>query len=238
MDWEAFFAVHKDLPREGPGSEEDVAWALELAALPEGAAICDAGAGAGGDVVALARAGRVLAVDLQEGFVAQMQARFADRPQVTVRKDDMAGIAAFAEAPFDMIWCAGALYFLGLKPGLEVMRGALKPGGVLAFSEPCYFTETPSAEARAFLEDYPTRDRAGIAAAVAAAGFEILGTRDVSDAGWEAYYQPMEARIEALRPGADAGLTEMLDLCAQEAQDWRAVKSETGYHLVVARRMS
>ncbi|WP_167647711.1 class I SAM-dependent methyltransferase [Mameliella alba] len=238
MDWEAFFAVHKDLPREGPGSAEDVAWALALAALPEGAAICDAGAGAGGDVVALARAGRVLAVDLQEGFVAQMQARFADLPQVTVRKDDMGRIAEFAEAPFDMIWCAGALYFLGLEPGLEVMRGALKPGGVLAFSEPCYFTETPSAEARAFWEDYPTRDRAGIAEAVAAAGFEILGTRDVSDAGWEAYYQPMEARIDALRPGADAGLTEMLDLCAQEARDWRAVKSETGYHLVVARRLS
>ena len=73
---------------------------------------------------------------------------------------------------------------------------------------------------------------------MAAAGCEILGTRDVSDAGWEAYYQPMEARIEALRPGADAGLTEMLDLCAQEAQDWRAVKSETGYHLFVARRLS
>ncbi|MDD9728551.1 class I SAM-dependent methyltransferase [Mameliella sp. AT18] len=238
MDWEAFFAVHKDLPREGPGSAEDVAWALELAALPEGAAICDAGAGAGGDVVALARAGRVLAVDLQEGFVAQMQARFADLPQVTVRKDDMGRIAEFAEAPFDMIWCAGALYFLGLEPGLEVMRGALKPGGVMAFSEPCYFTETPSAEARAFWEDYPTRDRAGIAAAVAAAGFEILGTRDVSDAGWEAYYQPMEARIDALRPGADAGLTEMLDLCAQEARAWRAVRHETGYHLVAARRLS
>ena len=74
MDWEAFFTVHKDLPREGPGSPDDVAWALDLAALPEGAVICDAGAGAGGDVAALARAGRVLAVDQQDGFVAQMQA--------------------------------------------------------------------------------------------------------------------------------------------------------------------
>ncbi|MBW4982102.1 class I SAM-dependent methyltransferase [Mameliella sp. CS4] len=238
MDWEAFFTVHKDLPREGPGSPDDVAWALDLAALPEGAVICDAGAGAGGDVAALARAGRVLAVDQQDGFVAQMQARFADLPQVTVRKEDMGRIAEFPEAPFDMIWCAGALYFLGLKPGLEVMRGALKPGGVLAFSEPCYFTETPKEKARAFWEDYPTRDRAGIAAAVAAAGFEILGTRDVSEAGWEAYYQPMEARIAELRPEADAKLTGMLDLCAQEARDWRAVREDTGYHLVVARRLS
>ena len=42
MDWEAFFTVHRGLPREGPGTAEDVAWACGLAGLPEGAVICDA----------------------------------------------------------------------------------------------------------------------------------------------------------------------------------------------------
>ncbi|CAN0342305.1 unnamed protein product, partial [Chrysoparadoxa australica] len=97
---------------------------------------------------------------------------------------------------------------------------------------------TPGPEARAFWDGYPTHDRAGIAAAVSAAGFEPLGTRDVSDAGWEAYYQPMEARIAMLRAKGDPGLTEMLDMCAKEAQDWRAVRSQTGYLLSVARRLS
>jgi hypothetical protein len=46
----------------------------------------------------------------------------------------------------------------------------------------------------------------------------------------------MEARIASLRSGADAGLTAMLDYCAKEASDWRAVKQETGYLLTVARR--
>lgn len=238
MDREAFFEVHKDLPREGPGAPEDVAWALELAALPEGASICDAAAGPGGDVPALLAApgARVVAFDRSEAFVAQMRTRLAGNEAVTVCTADMAGIATLPQAPFDMIWCAGALYFLGLEEGLGVMADALKPGGVLAFSEPCFFAEQPDTAARAFWEGYPTRDMGGILAAVSAAGLQVLGSRKVADAGWEAYYQPMEARIAALRPGAEARLTAMLDLCAQEAATWRQVRDQTGYLLTVARK--
>lgn len=238
MDWEAFFEVHKDLPREGPGTPGDVAWALDLAALPEGAVICDAGAGPGGDVAALLAVpgAQVVAFDATEAFVDQMRARFAGNAAVTVYTADMAEIAALPQAPFDMIWCAGALYFLGLKEGLRVMSTALKPGGVLAFSEPCYFAERPDTAAQTFWEGYPAQGVTDITAAVAAAGFEVLGSRKVPDAGWEAYYQPLEARIAALRPGADARLTAMLDHCAAEVAQWRAVKDQAGYLLTVARR--
>ena len=237
MDWDSFFAVHSDLPREGPGEAEDVAWALALAGLPEGAAICDAGAGAGGDVAALLAVpgARVMAIDTHPGFVAQMRARFAGEGRVRVEAVDMATLAEHPEAPFDMIWCAGALYFLGLEEGLARMAAALKPGGVLAFSEPSFLTDAPSDDAWAFWEGYPVRDAAGIASAVAAAGYESLGTRVLGDAAWEAYYAPMEARIAALRGGADAALAAMLDLCAGEAAQWRRVKRETGYLLTVAR---
>lgn len=237
MDWEAYFTVHSDLPREGPGEAADVAWALALARLPEGAVICDAGAGAGGDVAALLAVpgARVLAVDMHPGFVAQMRARFAGEARVTVEEADMARLAAHPAGPFDLIWCAGALYFLGLEAGLSRMAAALKPGGVLAFSEPCHFVDAPSEAAVAFWDGYPARDAAGIAAVVAAAGFENLGARKVAEAGWEAYYGPMEARIAALRPGAGAGLAAMLDLNADEAAQWRRVKDETGYLLTVAR---
>lgn len=33
MDWKAFFTVHKGLPREGPGTADDVDWACGLAAV-------------------------------------------------------------------------------------------------------------------------------------------------------------------------------------------------------------
>jgi SAM-dependent methyltransferase len=164
-----------------------------------------------------------------------MRARFAGERRVRVEAVDMAALADHPDAPFDMIWCAGALYFLGLEDGLARMASALKQGGVLAFSEPSFLVDAPSEDARAFWEDYPIRDAAGIAVAVAAAGYDILGTRVLSDSAWEAYYGPMEARIAALRDGADAGLVAMLDICAREAAQWRRVKRETGYLLTVAR---
>jgi SAM-dependent methyltransferase len=237
MDWEAFFTVHRDLPREGPGEAADVAFALGLAQLPGEAVICDAGAGTGGDVAALLAApgARVLAIETQDSFVAAMQARLGDDPRVRVERWDMAALDAHPWAPFDLIWCAGALYFLGLEDGLAAMGRALRPGGVLAFSEPCFRTACPSAAARDFWEGYPTRPEADILRAVSAGGYSVLGTRVLHDSAWEAYYRPMEARIAALRPKADDRLTPMLDQCAAEAAQWRAVRAETGYLLTVAR---
>jgi SAM-dependent methyltransferase len=237
MDWDAFFTVHSDLPREGPGEAADVAWALTLAQVPVGAAICDAGAGAGGDVAALLAVpkAQVLAIDSHPGFVAQMRARFANEARLRVDEADMADLAVHPAGPFDLIWCAGALYFLGLDAGLAQLAAALKPGGVLAFSEPCHFVPNPSVEAVAFWEGYPVRDAAGIAEAVAGAGLHSLGTRALGDAAWAAYYGPMEARIDGLRAGADGKLTAMLDICAAEASQWRRVRGETAYLLTVAR---
>lgn len=239
MDRAAFFEVHKDLPREGPGCAADVDWALGLAALAPDAVICDAGSGPGGDVAALLAhvpQGRVVAVDAHAPFIGQVAARFGDAPRVTGRVADMGRLAALAEAPFDLIWCAGALYFLGIGAGLAAFRKALKPGGLVAFSEPCHFTDPPSAAARAFWEgEAQVTGRAAILERVAQAGFTPLGDRRLPDAAWEEYYRPMDARIAALRPGADTALTAALDENAAEAAAWRAVKDETGYLLVLAR---
>lgn len=234
MDLEAFFTVHKDLPREGPGEPADVDWALDLARLPESARICDAGAGSGGDVAVLAaRGAHVLALEQQPSFAAQMKDRFIGQGQIEVQEGDMADLPDLG--PFDMIWCAGALYFLGLEDGLALMSRALGPGGVFAFSEPVYMCATPSDQARAFWDGYPTRRATDILALVEQAGYDILGQRVLADAAWEAYYQPVEARIATLRPEADDRLSAMLDLCQQEADLWRRVKDETGYLLTVAR---
>ncbi|MCT4610844.1 MAG: methyltransferase domain-containing protein [Pelagimonas sp.] len=237
MDWNAFFKVHKDLPREGPGSVDDVLWACELAQVSPEAMICDVGCGPGGDVMALLQAApeaQVLAMDKHAGFVDTCAKRFAGDLRVQAQTGDMADLPAHPEAPFDLIWCAGALYFLGLDRGLDIMKRALKPGGTLCFSEPAYFTDAPSARATEFWEGHPTQTDTAVSEAVTRAGFNVLGQRRVSDAGWQAYYQPMLARIGQLRAGADAALTAMLDLCAGEAQHWQEVRQDTGYTLIVA----
>ena len=230
---EAFFVVHRDLPREGPGQAEDVHWALYTAAVAEQVRICDAACGPGADTRTLAIArpkARIEAIDKMAHFVAAARERCAGLPaDITVREGDMAEIAG----PYDLIWCAGALYFLGVTEGLRCWHQALAPGGRIAFSEPCFMAD-PSERAREFWAGYPAiTDSAGIRARVAAAGYRVLGERMVVGAAWAAYYTPMRKRIALLRPGADAALTVALDEAETEITRWQAAPGDIAYALFV-----
>jgi hypothetical protein len=46
-DMHAFFHLHRDLPREGPGCRDDLDRALAFAEIPRGARVLDAGCGSG-----------------------------------------------------------------------------------------------------------------------------------------------------------------------------------------------
>ncbi|MGY6694750.1 MAG: class I SAM-dependent methyltransferase [Roseinatronobacter sp.] len=230
---EAFLTLYTDLAREGPGAAADLGWALSVAATPQLARICDAGCGSGADTVTLAKErpkAQIDAVDKIAQFVAAAQRRVAPfGARVQVRQGDMASI----DGPYDLIWCAGALYFLGVTEGLSKWRSALAPGGAIAFSEPCLLPR-PSTAARAFWAEYPQiTDVTGIRARVAAAGYRVLGEQmQVGDA-WEAYYIPMARRIEKLRPYAQGALVEALDEAESEIARWKAAPSEIAYALMV-----
>lgn len=225
-----FFRLHDDLPREGPGEPDDVRWALATAGIGPGARILDAGCGPGGDISTLSEVSncRITAIDAHAPFVETVRRR---HPGVTARVGDMTA----AEGPFDVIWCAGALYFLGIAAGLAAFRGRLAEGGAIAFSEPCLFVDPPSDAARTFWEGYPARAEPALRAEVEAAGYRILGTRRLSDAAWAAYYGPLLARAARLRPGADPDLARAIVMAEAEAALWEEVRGETGYLLVVVR---
>ncbi|MBK1635657.1 class I SAM-dependent methyltransferase [Rhodovulum adriaticum] len=236
MDWDAFFTLHSDLPREGPGDRDSLDWALSLAGVPHDGAICDAGCGPGDDIAGLLAHvpdGTVEALDLYDGFVAQAARRFITDPRVTVRQGDMGALSG----PYDLIWSAGAVYFLGVTEALTAWRTVLAPGGAVAFSQACWFTDRPSDAARAYWErEYPQMtDIAGVNAQIAAAGYDVVGQRPLSDAAWEAYFTPLEARIAELRPGASAALAAVLDENEAEIATWRAHRAEYGYLLSVVR---
>jgi trans-aconitate methyltransferase len=203
---------------------------LATAGTPQGARILDAGCGPGGDIATLLDhpGAELTAVDSHPPFIEAIRAR---HPQVTAFAGDM----ATAEGPFDLIWCAGALYFLGLTSGLAAFRPRLAETGAIAFSEPCLFTDTPSDEARAFWEGYPARTEARLLADTEGAGYSILATRRLSDAAWDAYYTPLLARAAALRAHADPDLLRVILAAEAEAALWSRVKAETGYLLVLAR---
>jgi SAM-dependent methyltransferase len=240
----AFFTLHRDLPREGPGERGDVAWAADVCGLAADARICDAACGPGADIPALlfaAPSATLTGFDLHRPFVKDATARFAGDARVTIVRarliamddglPDPAGLG-----PFDLIWCAGAAYFHGVTECLTAWHGALAPGGHVGFSDAVYLTDAPRDAVRANWAENPAMsDTAGVAARVTAAGFETVATRVLSDAAWEGYYGPVERRIAALKPQADAALQEVLAEAELEARIWREHRDEFGYLLSVVR---
>ena len=229
-----FFMLHQGLDREGPGEPADVAWVADVVGLPADARICDVACGPGADIEALLQAapeGKITAIDAQKHFIEELHMRIGPHPQVLAYTGHMAKL----KGPFDLIWCAGATYFLGIQKALTSWRPALAKGGHVAFSEPCMFVESPSQAALEYWEGYDARNAAGIDAQVQKAGFETIATRRISDAAWQAYHAPMAARIEMLRDGADEELNQVLDEGAAEIAEYAQVREETGYLLSVVR---
>ena len=236
FDLDAFFQLHADLPREGPGEAADVVWAAALTGLNPAARVLDAASGPGGDIGALLRVapkGHVTAVDLHGPFIGAAHAQWGQDDRVTL----MTGHMLAPQGPFDLIWCAGAVYFLGIGVALPGWHPRLAPGGSIAFSEPCYFIENPSDGARALWqgEGVTVVTEAGVTDQIEAAGYETLGQRRLSDLAWENYYRPLEARIAQLRPGANDRLARVLDENEAEIATWRTHRHETGYLLSVVR---
>ncbi len=232
---EAFFTLHRDLPREGPGCADDVIWALGHAGSPD--IVIDAACGPGADTVTLADAlpdARIVGIDRQAHFVAAAQARVAEfGSRVTVCQGDLLDLPG----PADFIWCAGAVYIVGIEAALAAWRPILAVGGCVAFSEPVLLSDPPDPVARDFWSDegQAVGTEPAIRARVAAAGWRVIATRIVTGAAWAAYYDPMQARIDALRPVArDAALISVLDEGQREIDLWRSVPDQIAYLLVVA----
>ncbi|PRY21401.1 methyltransferase family protein [Aliiruegeria haliotis] len=234
---EEFFVIHRDLPREGPGSPEDVNWAIEVAGTHGEARVLDAGCGPGADTEALAEAlpeAWIDAVEMHGPFAEATAARCARfGPRVKAWQGSMAE----QEGPYDLIWCAGALYFLGVTEGLSGWRDSLTRAspGRIAFSEPVLLGGEEPEAVRTFWEEYPAiTERDGIAARVAAAGYRILGERAIIGQPWANYYDPMERRVAMLRQGE---VTAAMDAALREAEAeiaaWKAAADRIAYLLMV-----
>ena len=229
---EGFFQVHRGLDRQGPGEAADVHWALSH--IPAPTRVLDAACGPGADMVTFAEAlpeAEIVGADLYFADEARERtSRFGAR--VSASGDDMFKV----QGPFDFIWCAGAAYFAGVTESLTRFKTQLAPGGHVAFSEPIAPGADARQAARDFWKDYPAlTDREGVEAHIAAAGYETLGTRRICGAPWQAYYAPMQARIDALRPGAAEGLIEALDEAQREIDLWRAAQDHIVYVLFLVR---
>ncbi len=216
------------LHRAGPGDADSLRWALDVAGTPPDAQVLDAGCGTGADLPALIAAlplGQITAIDTAAPFIERVGSRF---PTVTAHVADMANPPP---GPYDLIWSAGAVYQIGVEAALPAWAPYLKPGGRVAFSDLCWRAADPPAAARAFwrAEGLSLGTADDLAAAVAAAGWRVLGARWLGQGGWAAYYDPLERRLDGFRgdPALIAGFRAEIAL-------WRAHGASYDYRLIVA----
>lgn len=228
----SILALFEGLTRAAPGDAAAVEWAVAIAGTPPGARVLEAGCGLGADLPALKAAvqgAQIVALDMAAPFIARVR---ADHPDITALVADM---AAPPMPPYDLIWCGGAIYNLGVSAGLAAFRAALAPGGRVAFSDLVWRVADPSPEARAFwaAEGLTLRDQAGLLAVVAQAGFHVLGQGFLPASAWAAYYDPLAARLNSLQP-ADADMAEVMAGFRGEIALWRGQGGDYGYLLIVA----
>jgi SAM-dependent methyltransferase len=147
----------------------------------------------------------------------------------------------FEPASFDLLWCEGAAYIMGVESALRAWRPLLREGGCLSFTDAVWLTDSPPQTLRAWWEaDYPAMQTARTGPdRVVDAGYELCGHFVLLEsAWWDDYYKPMEARLASLRlemegdPRALAALEEH----QREIDYYRRWSEHYGYQFVVARK--
>lgn len=234
-----FFVLHRDLLREGPGSLESTAAALfAVPTLRHRPRILDLGCGPGAQTLDLARLlpdATITAVDRHPPFLEQLRASaraegMADR--ITALEGDLRHPP---DGPFDLVWSEGAAYFAGFETVLAQWPSRLAPGGAIALTEAVQLVPTLPPAVRAMwnaeypdLQSVPQRQ-----AQIAEAGLVLHDTFVLGHDAWQAYYGPLQARVDALRPTADAALTKVLDEAQEEIQLFNDHPEAVGYAFFV-----
>jgi SAM-dependent methyltransferase len=206
--FQIFLNIHSGLPRQGPGSDASTLKALgllpQLSATPK---VLDVGCGPGMQTIALAEAlskAHITAVDLFGQFLEELKsaaeaAGFGDR--IETLQEDMQKLS-FPPESFDLIWCEGAAYIMGVEKALKAWQRYLKPEGYVAFTDCVWLTEDPAQEAVEFWqEEYPAMlDVPGNLKLLDDAGYEVLGHFALPDEEWWThYYSPLEGKLKKAR---------------------------------------
>lgn len=238
-----YFAL---LERQGPGSPAQTLRALSFVeGLDADSRIADIGCGTGGQTRVLAgqAPGSITALDLFPDFIH----RFNDKARQAGLDDRVRGIVGsmealpFADEELDLIWSEGAIYNIGFERGLREWRRFLKPGGYLAVSEACWFTESRPEKIESFwVEAYPEMDTlANKVQQVQRSGYLPLATFILPAQCWtEHFYAPqVSAQGAFLRLHPDnAAAADLVREQRHEADLYRRYGQYYGYAFFIAQK--
>lgn len=240
---ETFFALHSGLPREGPGDRASTERALRLVPrLPAAPEVLDIGCGPGGQTIDLAELlpeARIAALDNHAPFLRDLERRASERGvagRIRTMLGDMARLP-FGPGSFDLIWCEGAAYIVGLETALATWQPLLRKSGAIALTEPVWLTGRPPERAATFWSAYPAmRDRPAVLAVALDQGYRIAGDFVVDEAAWWTnYYGPIEARLADMErtQARDPEAAIVLQEAREEIECYRRHSDCYGYLFIV-----
>ena len=147
---------------------------------------------------------RIVAVDNHPPFIDALN-REVRRQSITDRIEarvaDMRSLD-FPDRSFDLIWCEGAIYNMGVEAGLRDWRRLLRRHGHVALTEVCWLKPEPPAACAAFWNrEYPAiRDTSALLEAAEGCGYETVGHFPLpASAWWDDYYRPLQDNVTAFR---------------------------------------
>ena len=242
--FDVFLEVQRGLPRQGPGDNHSTTKALAFCTgLPDKPSVLDIGCGPGMQTMALAEAsfGSILAVDTFDEYLDELRQRVKEASlsnRVEVKNANMTALG-LPEAAFDLIWCEGAAYIMGVRNALKSWRPLLRHQGYLAFTELVWLDEHPSDEVAEFFgNEYPAMTSIkAINDAIRENGYDSIGDFTLPEsAWWDDYYTPLEAKLGSLKQEYE-GDEEALGVVAMseaEIDIRRRFGQMYGYHFFVA----
>ena len=206
MDWEIFFNIHKDLPRQGSGRDEYTQKAFEMIPPIKKPKILDIGCGPGLQTIKLAKLtdGTIIGIDIHQPYLDQLN-KTAEKEQLSHKIKAINKSMFNMDLPkkhFDIIWAEGSIFIIGFEKGLTEWKQYIKPNGFLAVHEMTWLKHDPQKEINDYWKKvYPTittiENNLKI---IEKCGYKTLGHFALpDDAWWELYYDPLEKRLKKLK---------------------------------------
>ncbi|MDL5029204.1 MerR family transcriptional regulator [Vibrio sp. TMPB1044] len=204
-----FGAIFEGLERLGPGTAEDTLEVLvKVPSSPE--QVLEIGCGKGIATTVLARAIKEHQADVQITAVDNDQPSLdilTQQAQASGLESNVQTVCAsmmdlpFEAKSFDLIWSEGSAYIMGVQKALKQWRKLLTDDGILVVNDLVWNTENPSEPVKAFWQkEYPDMTTVPERIKQAKAeGYQVLDDFAMSDAGWLAYYLPLQKQVEALK---------------------------------------
>ncbi len=216
---EYFLFLHRDLPRQGPGSSQSTHTVIDLLPQKNYCDILDIGCGPGMQTMDLSRRfpeSRITALDKYNIFLNQLEDSCLDLgiENVITTQGDMMSLP-FRPESFDMIWSEGAIYIIGFEEGLKEWRRFLRKDGYLVVSELSWLTAARPPLIQAYWDDtYPDmQDIYENIGMIERAGYNLRGLYVIPPEDWDNdYYLPL---LENLKKEQGRPLTEDQMTCLE-----------------------